>query len=113
MCEKVTSKKVMSGSYIAIIPFLCLCSNLWRLTSSPAAPTSQEMCNGWFTALGLDVLSPLLTVVSFGWRGVVEFLQGVAAAFLQDVVEVQDEHHDHAFLVLHGDDMCGAQEVRT
>lgn len=64
----------------------------------------------------LTSLSPapflsLLTLVGFGWRGVVEFLQRVAAAFVQDVIEVKDEHHDHAFLVLHRDDMGGAEEV--
>lgn len=43
----------------------------------------------------------------------VESLQRVAAALVQDVVEVEDEHHDHALLVLHRDDVGGAQEVRT
>lgn len=41
----------------------------------------------------------------------VESLQRVAAAFVQDVVEVQDEHHDHALLVLHRDDVRGAEEL--
>lgn len=41
----------------------------------------------------------------------VESLQRVAALLIQDVVEVEDEHHDHALLVLHGDDVGGAQEV--
>lgn len=41
----------------------------------------------------------------------VESLQRVAAALLQDVVEVEDEHHDHALLVLHRDDVSIAQEV--
>jgi len=42
---------------------------------------------------------------------VVESLQRVAASFVQDVVEVEDEHHDHALFVLHGDDMGDAEEV--
>ena len=54
---------------------------------------------------------PLLTLLSFGRRGVVESLQRVAAALLQDVIEVEDEHHDHALLVLHRDDVGGAEEV--
>lgn len=41
----------------------------------------------------------------------IESLQRVAAALIQDVVKVKDEHHDHALLVLHGDDMGGAEEV--
>ena len=43
----------------------------------------------------------------------VESLQRVPAALLQDVVKVEDEHHDHALLVLHRDDVCDAQEVRA
>lgn len=41
----------------------------------------------------------------------VEPLQRVAAALVQDVIEVEDEHHDHALLVLHWDDVGGAEEV--
>lgn len=41
----------------------------------------------------------------------VESLQRVAAAFVQDVIKVEDEHHHHALLVLHRDDVRGAQEV--
>lgn len=52
-------------------------------------------------------------MVSFGWRGMVESLQRVAVALVQDVVEVEDEHHHHTFLVLHRDDVCSAQEVRS
>lgn len=42
----------------------------------------------------------------------VESLQRVAAAFVQDVIEIEDEHHHHALLVLDGDDVCRTQEVR-
>lgn len=43
----------------------------------------------------------------------VESLQGVAVALTEDVVEVEDEHHHHTFLVLDRDDVCSAQEVRS
>jgi len=43
----------------------------------------------------------------------VELLQRVAGALVQDVVEVEDEHDDHALLVLHRDDVGDAQEVRA
>lgn len=55
----------------------------------------------------------LLTLVSFGWGGLVEFLQRVAAAFVQDVIEVEDEHDHHTLLVLHRDDVCRAEEIGT
>lgn len=43
----------------------------------------------------------------------VESLQRVAVALVQDVVEVEDEHHHHALLILDGDDVRRAQEVRS
>lgn len=67
-------------------------------------------------AASFEVCASVLTVqlvltVRFGGRGVVESLQGVAAALLHDVIEVQDEHHDHALFVLHRNDMGGAEEL--
>lgn len=41
----------------------------------------------------------------------VESLQRVAVGLVQDVVEVEDEHHHHTFLVLDRDDVSHAQEV--
>lgn len=43
----------------------------------------------------------------------VESLQRVAVVLVQDVVEVEDEHHHHTFLVLDGNDVRRAQEVRS
>lgn len=53
----------------------------------------------------------ILTLVSFGWWGLVESLQRVTAAFVQDVIEVEDEHNHHTLLVLHRDDVCCTQKV--
>lgn len=55
----------------------------------------------------------ILTLVSFGWWGLVEPLQRVTVAFIQDVIEVEDEHNHHTLLVLYRDDVCCAQEVGT
>lgn len=55
----------------------------------------------------------ILTLVSFGRWGLVEFLQWVTAAFVQDIIEVEDEHNHHTLLVLHRDDVCCTQEVGT
>lgn len=62
---------------------------------------------------GKHTLLLILTLVSFGWRGLVESLQRVTAAFVQDVIEVEDEHNHHTLLVLYRDDVCCAQEVGT
>lgn len=54
-----------------------------------------------------------LTVLGSGRRRVVDALQRVHAPVVQDVVKAQDEHHDHALFVLHGNDVGVAQEIRT
>lgn len=61
----------------------------------------------------LEPFLALLTLVGFGGRRVVESLQRVAADIVQDVIEVQDEHHNHALLVFYRDDVSGAGELRT
>lgn len=53
----------------------------------------------------------LLTLVSFVGGCVVESLQRLVAAVFLNVIEVQDEHHDHALLILHRDDVGGAREL--